>query len=79
MRGYKVTFILLVLLLPRTLVAIDMNSDVYGSLSDYLLRIYGIDNNAGLTALPVLNVPIGWSVGGHGNGFFRGGRRRVLY
>lgn len=69
MRGYKVTFILLILLLPPALGAIDMNSDVYGSVSDYLLQVYGIDNNAGLTALPVLNVPMGGRSEGMGTAF----------
>ena len=35
------------------------DEDTYGSIADYLLRIYGIDSNAGLTAFPVLNVPMG--------------------
>jgi hypothetical protein len=46
-----------------------MNSDVYGSVSDYLLQVYGIDNNAGLTALPVLNVPMGGRSEGMGTAF----------
>jgi tetratricopeptide (TPR) repeat protein len=33
--------------------------DTYGNFVDYLNRIYGIDNNAGLTAFPILNVPMG--------------------
>jgi hypothetical protein len=39
--------------------AIDVSQDTYGNLSDYMEGIYGIDNNAGLTAFPVLNVPLG--------------------
>jgi tetratricopeptide (TPR) repeat protein len=39
--------------------ALDANPDHYGSISDYLDGIYGIDDNAGLTAFPVLNVPMG--------------------
>ncbi|MDR2049413.1 MAG: UPF0164 family protein [Treponema sp.] len=35
--------------------ALDFDPDGYGSMSD----IYGIDDNAGLTAFPVLNVPMG--------------------
>ncbi|HCC36135.1 MAG TPA: hypothetical protein DEQ14_00150 [Treponema sp.] len=35
------------------------NSDSYGSIADYLDGVYGIDDNAGLTAFPVLNVPMG--------------------
>jgi hypothetical protein len=33
--------------------------DSYGNTSDYLNKIYGIDDNAGLTAFPVLNIPMG--------------------
>jgi hypothetical protein len=39
--------------------ALDFDSDAYGSISDYLDSIYGADDNAGLTAFPVLNVPMG--------------------
>jgi hypothetical protein len=39
--------------------AIDSGPDSYGSITDYLESIYGIDNNAGLTAFPILNIPIG--------------------
>ncbi|MDR1588061.1 MAG: UPF0164 family protein [Treponema sp.] len=39
--------------------ALNSDADGYGSVSDYLDSIYGIDDNAGLTAFPVLNVPIG--------------------
>jgi hypothetical protein len=31
----------------------------YGSIADYLNSIYKIDDNAGLTAFPILNVPMG--------------------
>ncbi|GHV95394.1 hypothetical protein AGMMS50293_17140 [Spirochaetia bacterium] len=34
-------------------------SDGYGNVADYLDGIYGIDDNAGLTAFPILNVPMG--------------------
>ena len=33
--------------------------DGYGSIADYLNKIYKIDDNAGLTAFPVLNIPMG--------------------
>ncbi|MDR1319503.1 MAG: UPF0164 family protein [Treponema sp.] len=39
--------------------ALNTDADDYGSVSDYLDSIYGIDDNAGLTAFPVLNVPMG--------------------
>jgi hypothetical protein len=38
---------------------LDLDPGGYGSVSDYLRDIYGIDDNAGLTAFPVLNVPLG--------------------
>jgi len=49
--------------------AIDLNEDVYGSISDYLLEVYGIDDNQGLTALPVLDVPMGGRSEGMGTAF----------
>jgi hypothetical protein len=33
--------------------------DGYGNIADYLNGIYNIDDNAGLTAFPVLNIPMG--------------------
>jgi hypothetical protein len=33
--------------------------DIYGDFADYLNGIYGIDDNSGLTAFPILNIPIG--------------------
>jgi len=42
----------------------DDGQDIYGNISDYLNGIYGIDDNAGLTAFPVLNIPMG----GHSEG-----------
>jgi len=33
--------------------------DLYGNIADYLNNIYGTDENAGLTAFPVLNIPMG--------------------
>jgi tetratricopeptide (TPR) repeat protein len=37
----------------------DSAHEGYGSIADYLNDIYGIDDNAGLTAFPVLNIPMG--------------------
>ena len=37
----------------------DFSPGGYGSISDYLNSVYGPDKNAGLTAFPVLNVPMG--------------------
>jgi hypothetical protein len=39
--------------------AMNASSDFYGSLQDFFLDIYGADRNAGLTAFPLLNVPMG--------------------
>ena len=33
--------------------------DNYGDIADYLNDIYGIDDNAGLTTFPILNIPMG--------------------
>jgi len=37
----------------------DFNNSNYGSIADYLNSIYGPDPNAGLTAFPVLKIPLG--------------------
>jgi hypothetical protein len=37
----------------------NAGSDNYGSVSDYLDSVYGVDDNAGLTAFPVLHIPLG--------------------
>ncbi|MCL2440731.1 MAG: UPF0164 family protein [Treponema sp.] len=42
---------------------------VYGNAADYLNNIYGIDNNAGLTAFPVLNIPMGGQAEGMAGAF----------
>jgi hypothetical protein len=39
--------------------ALDIDSGAYGDIADYLNGIYGADANAGLTAFPLLNIPIG--------------------
>jgi len=45
------------------------SQDNYGNVADYLESIYGIDDNAGLTAFPVLNIPMGGSSGGMASAF----------
>jgi tetratricopeptide (TPR) repeat protein len=58
-RGFfALTLILLAAFVNRA-AAVDVSQDTYGDLSDFLEGIYGIDNNAGLTAFPALNVPLG--------------------
>jgi hypothetical protein len=51
--------IIFLLFLTGTARALDFDPDSYGSISDYLNSIYGPDPNTGLTAFPVLNVPMG--------------------
>ncbi|MDR0876852.1 MAG: UPF0164 family protein [Treponema sp.] len=60
---------LLMLLIPVLAGAAGADSDGYGSISDYLDGVYGADNNAGLTAFPVLNVPLGGRSEGMGSSF----------
>lgn len=43
--------------------------DTYGNIADYLNSIYGIDDNAGLTAFPVLSIPMGGSSEGMATAF----------
>ncbi|GMO39180.1 MAG: UPF0164 family protein [Termitinemataceae bacterium] len=49
--------------------ALDFDSDSYGNITDYLNSIYGIDENAGLTAFPILNIPIGGRAAGMAGAF----------
>ncbi|MDR1388958.1 MAG: UPF0164 family protein [Treponema sp.] len=53
------------ILLAPAVFALDFDSGSYGSLSD----IYHPDKNAGLTAFPVLNVPMGGRAEGMGTAF----------
>ena len=41
----------------------------YGNIADYLNNIYKIDDNAGLTAFPILNIPMGGRAEGMGMAF----------
>jgi hypothetical protein len=49
--------------------AVDMSSDSYVAVSEYLEELYGIDPNEGLTTLPTLNVPMGGRAEGMGTAF----------
>lgn len=50
--------------------ALDFNSSAYGSIAEYLQDTYfGIDSNAGLTAMPILNVPMGGKAEGMATSF----------
>jgi tetratricopeptide (TPR) repeat protein len=39
--------------------ALDMDSEGYGNTADYLDGVFGVDEHAGLTTFPVLNIPMG--------------------
>jgi hypothetical protein len=66
MINIKMTAILAIFLFFSLLfsVSADDSQDSYGDAADYLDGVYGIDDNAGLTAFPLLNIPIG----GHSEG-----------
>jgi hypothetical protein len=49
--------------------AIDFDAEDYGSITEYLRGIYGVDDNAGLTAFPVLNIPLGGRAEGMAGSF----------
>lgn len=57
-RGALLISILLLCSSPA-LRAADADEDTYGDIVDYLVELYGVDENAGLTTLPSLNVPMG--------------------
>ena len=59
----------LTMLLAAGAAALDFDPDSYGSLGDYLDSIYGLDQNAGLTSFPVLNVPSGGRAEGMAGAF----------
>jgi hypothetical protein len=46
-----------------------IDPDNYGNIADFFNKIYGIDNNAGLTAFPILNVPMGGRAEGMATAF----------
>jgi tetratricopeptide (TPR) repeat protein len=58
-----------IVLLAVSAAALDFDNGFYGSLSDYLDEIYGVDANAGLTTFPVLNVPMGGRAEGMATAF----------
>jgi hypothetical protein len=47
------------LFLAANLPALEAGADFYDSFADFLNSVYGIDDNTGLTTLPVLNIPMG--------------------
>jgi len=52
-------FCIFFLFFSANLTARDFNHRWYGSISDYLNSIFGIDPHAGLTAFPILRIPMG--------------------
>jgi hypothetical protein len=48
---------------------VDFDPGHYDSLADRLRDIYGVDDNAGLTAFPVLNIPLGGRAEGMAGSF----------
>lgn len=69
MSRIKKVLVMLAYGIRATAFALDMGEDTYGSISDYLLNVYGIDDNQGLTALPVLDVPMGGRAEGMAGAF----------
>ena len=66
----KAVFLTAHLILTSLIFVFDSEGqDTYGNMADYLNNIYGIDNNAGLTAFPILNIPIGGRAEGMGGAF----------
>lgn len=57
----KVIFLIITIfnILAAPLSALDINNTFYGSVTDYLLSLNGIDPNQGLTTLPILSIPMG--------------------
>jgi hypothetical protein len=51
------------------LMGVDFDHDSYGSVAEYLNEIFGMDDNAGLTAFPILNIPIGGRAEGMASAF----------
>ncbi|GHT48402.1 hypothetical protein FACS1894102_1360 [Spirochaetia bacterium] len=51
------------------IIAADFDSNSYSDITDYLNSIYGVDDNAGLTAFPILNIPIGGRAEGMAGAF----------
>ena len=68
MRQKFIIYIIL-LFLSGTVVIAAPNNGAYGSLTDYLNSIYGPDPNAGLTAFPVLKIPMGGRAEGMAGAF----------
>jgi tetratricopeptide (TPR) repeat protein len=64
-----VFYLLFSMLFAYAAAAIDFSAEGYGSITDYLKDIYGVEDNAGLTAFPVLNIPLGGRAEGMAGSF----------
>ena len=64
-----ISCIIIFLFITATGTALDFSPGMYGTITDYLTSIYGPDSNAGLTAFPVLNVPMGGRAEGMAGAF----------
>jgi len=59
MKKFTVLTALILIFLPVLMPALDFNNKVYGGLSDLFDSIFGPDKNAGMTAFPILKIPMG--------------------
>jgi len=59
MNRLKIAVFAAVCLIFSPLLGAEEPQDRYGNIADYLNDMYGIDDNAGLTAFPILKIPIG--------------------
>ena len=59
MKKTALLFIILIILIQVNMYAQSFDPGAYGSLSDYFNSMFGSNPNAGLTAFPVLNIPMG--------------------
>jgi tetratricopeptide (TPR) repeat protein len=66
---FKFFGILFLFIAAARISALDADPGNYGSVSDYLDSVYGADDNAGLTAFPVLGVPMGGRAEGMASAF----------
>ena len=59
MKNFPFFLVIIIFILPWNIAALNFDSDGYGSFSDFFNSIFGPDENAGLTAFPILNIPMG--------------------
>jgi len=59
MKKNLLVLIITFIFLPLGVSALNFNPGAYGNLSDFFNSIFGPDKNAGLTAFPILRIPMG--------------------